>query len=367
LAKNHSSGKTVYSMINNQHPSEFIPSELADIIRDTAGESEQLKQLHPSQLKLIREQKWFQLFVPKIYGGLELSLPEALRMEEALAWADGSLGWTVTLCAGAGWFIGFLDQEIVSAVFKSNSVCLAGSGKPSGIAKVLSDGYDITGHWDYATGALHATAFTANCLIASDGVILKNEDGTPLVQSFLFLREEVTVHENWSSMGMIATGSHSFEVKAARVKNNRVFQIDGQNARLPNPIFQYPFIQFAETTLAVNSSGMVHRFLELCEDPLHMQVEECRKILDRVRETFYEAVENSWSACLNNQPITLAMLNQITRVSMEMTRVSRQVVNDLYPFCGMKAADPRNEINRVWRNLHTASLHRLLSGNMKIL
>ena len=39
--------------------------------------------------------------MPKENGGLGMSMPEGLRMEETLAWTDGSTGWTVTLCAGA--------------------------------------------------------------------------------------------------------------------------------------------------------------------------------------------------------------------------------------------------------------------------
>lgn len=85
-----------------KHPSEFIEPLLTSAIRNTAAEAEQLKQLHPAQLQIIHEQKWFQLFVPKQFGGMELRLPEALRLEEAIAWKDGSVGWTVTLCAGAG-------------------------------------------------------------------------------------------------------------------------------------------------------------------------------------------------------------------------------------------------------------------------
>jgi hypothetical protein len=347
-------------LIAPHHPSKFIQAELVQIIRDTAVESEQLTQLHPLQLAIIHDQKWFQLFVPEIYHGLELSLPKALKLEEALAWTDGSLGWTVTLCAGAAWFIGFLDPEIVSDIFNNDAFCIAGSGKPSGIAKDLSDGYEISGYWDYATGASQATAFTANCMIEADDVLLKNEDGTPQIKSFLFLRDEVTVHKNWHSMGMIATGSHSFEVRKLRVKNDRSFHIDVLHSTLPHSIYQYPFLPFAETTIAINSSGMAVRFLDLCEKSLPGPVDDCRKILDQGRLVFYEVVENSWTDCLNHQIFPNTTLNHITRVSKDLARISRQVVNELYPYCGMKAADPGTELNRVWRNLYTASQHSLL-------
>jgi hypothetical protein len=42
-------------MIDIRHPFECITAELVEITRDTAGESEKLKQLHPLQLKMIHE------------------------------------------------------------------------------------------------------------------------------------------------------------------------------------------------------------------------------------------------------------------------------------------------------------------------
>lgn len=346
----------------NFHPSEIIPGELVDIIRNTAGESEKLKQLHPLQLKIIFEQKWFQLFVPKIHGGLELSLAEALQWEESLAWADGSVGWTVTLCGGAGWFIGFLDPEIISVLFNSPEVCIAGSGKPAGNAKSVEEGYEISGYWDNATGADFATAFTANCLVETGG---KHE-----IQPFLFLRDEVIIHENWKSMGMIATGSHSFEVKELRVKKNRAFRIENKLASLPDPVYQYPFLAFAETTLAVNMSGMALRFLDLCAilfrqkeiDYMLPHLENASEKLEQVRRLFYEAVQNSWDACLNNRAIPSSLLTNISTASRNLAVTARLVVSDLYPCCGLQAADPATEINRVWRNIHTASQHSLLNG-----
>ena len=324
-------------MIDFLHPSEFISEELVNIIRDTALEAEKLKRLHPSQLKIILEEKWFQLFVPKIYGGLELSLPEALRLEEALAWTDGSIGWTVTLCGGAGWFIGFLDPEIVSRVFNGPAVCIAGSGKAAGTAKRAGDGYEITGYWDHATGANYATAFTANCMV--------EEEGEQAIQPFLFLRDEVTIHQNWNSMGMIATGSHSFEVSRLHVKNNRGFHIGSEYAKLPHPVYQYPFLAFAETTLAVNMSGMAMRFLDLCA--MLPNWENAREKLEDARRKFYESVP---------------LLKDISLASRMLASTARQVVNDLYPCCGLRAADPDTEINRIWRNIHTAGQHSLLNG-----
>jgi alkylation response protein AidB-like acyl-CoA dehydrogenase len=349
-------------------PSQYVIPELAAALRNVAAEAEHLKNLHPVQLAIIYEQQWFRLFVPKEYKGAGLSLPAALQLEEALAWADGSVGWTVTLCAGAGWFVGFLDPQIAALIFNEKNVCIAGSGKVSGIAKKNKGGYEITGSWDYASGANHATAFTANCMIEENGTHLTDPGGSPLIQAFVFLPHEVTVKENWKRIGMIATGSHSFAVDAITVNTNRAFIIDKQHAVLKDPIYQYPFLQFAETTLAVNSSGMAFHFLELCTAILkktnnHMQMEAENAIaaLERIRQEFYTDTIASWEQCCSNAAIDPALLQQVSDISMQLAISSRKIVDEYYPYCGMQAADPGTEINRVWRNLHTASQHSLFN------
>lgn len=233
------------------HPTKLISPEITARIKHHSADAEKLGELHPEQLKIIYEQNWFHLFVPKEYGGLELDLPEALQLEESLARIDGSLAWTVTLCAGANWFIGFLQKDVAKEIFSDTKACLAGSGKPSGIAKAVANGYEITGFWKYATGAPHATLFTANCLIERNGSLLVNGNGEPMMRSFWFKKEEVIIHNDWNCIGMIATASHSFEVKQLWVPEERVFTIDREQRFHHHPVYRFPFLQFAETTLAV--------------------------------------------------------------------------------------------------------------------
>ncbi len=359
------------------HPSSFIDSKYTDIISRYAAAAEQMGTLHPEQLSLIYQQKWFNLFVPKEYGGLQLSLPEGLKTEECLAWADGSTGWTVTLCSGANWFIGFLHPEMRSAIFNTPAVCLAGSGRSSGIAKDLGDEYEINGYWNYASGATIADAFTANCIIEKDGTVMQDNDGSPFVYSFIFLREEVTLHQNWKSIGMIATASNGFEVKQLRVKKNRCFVIDENTAVLNDAIYKYPFLYFAEATLAVNSSGMASRFFDLCEAlieersdtknytkttnlVLSERLEKAKAQLQQQRQLFYTTVQHSWDEFIQNKTYHSATLKEVSTLSRELAAIARKWVDELYPYCGLAAADPATEINRVWRNLHTASQHPLL-------
>ena len=357
------------------HPSTYIDKTSLEIIRNSAAEAEQLDDLHPDQLAIIYDHKWFRMFVPAAYGGLGWSLPEVLRAEESLSWADGSVGWVVTLCSGAGWFSGFLQPSLLKELLSGDQACFAGSGAATGIANVTSNGFEISGHWKYASGSLHATIFTANCFIHNGGVPEVNPDGSPSVAAFWFRRQEVTLHPHWKSLGMIATGSHSFSVRELAVPDNRRFAIDKQFALLDDAVYQYPFMQLAETTLSVNVSGMAVSFLDLCEPlflarmkkaggsftgpDLRALLASARESLETLRAEFYAAVERSWERCVRGEALPQGVLNQVTRTSYALAHGALKAVDELYPYCGLTAADPRTEINRVWRNIHTASQHAL--------
>jgi indole-3-acetate monooxygenase len=356
------------------HPREFIPETVGADLNNFAYYSERKKTLHTRQLAAIRGQNWFNQFVPKRLGGLELTLPEIIRIEEGIAWADGSSGWVVTLCSGAAWFVGFLDRELATDVLKSNHVCFAGSGAISGIANRSRDGYEVNGVWQYATGSLLATVFTVNCVVQNNGLPVYAADGKPMVKSFLLMADEVKIHRTWKAMGLVATGSHSIEAKKVQVPENRSFIIDPGHATLPDPIFHYPFLQLAESTLTVNVSGMALKFMDLTDDKLSRKnkdlyvsiINESRIRLEEARKAFYESVDASWNSLLSGFSIPGASLMNVTESSHCLVNCSADIVTTLYAHCGLEAADTSQEINRVWRNFHTAVQHSLFRNRLKL-
>lgn len=349
----------------------MIEPYASELLRRCAPEAEKMGRLHPAQLALIYEQGWFRMMVPRRYGGMALSLPEVVRLEEAISRADGSTGWTVTLCAGAGWFAGFFPPAAMTDLFSDPRMCIAGSGSPSGQAELIPGGYRVSGRWSYASGAHHATAFTANCRIWSEGRPVMADDGTPLVQPFLFLREEVRIVEDWNAIGMVATGSHGFEVHGLELPAARGFVIDASAAGDDDPLYRYPFLPLAEATLAVNTCGMMLHFLECCSTVFEERIgrgqlsarfsKEMMEALDAGREAigsrreeFYSALDNSWTS---GQPDSF---RRVSRTSHALAETVRQWCDRLYPYAGLGAARVDTGINRVWRDLHTAGQHPLL-------
>jgi len=353
---------------------------LADlqVISDYAANSEQLGTLHTELLSLAYRNNWFKLFVPEVYGGPGLMLPDILRLEEEIAAADGSLGWTVTLCSGAGWFAGFLAPELATEVFADPEVCFAGSGAVGGTARKTPEGYLINGTWKYASGACHASIFTANCVLKDENDIdIPDKKGNPQIKSFILKKDEVTILPGWSYFGLVATGSHAFEVKSIIVPSNRTFEIN-KEIQVETKGFDYPFLQLAETTLAVNSLGMATHFLELVGSSFaersgqkryraaqveffNEELERCSTELQEIKERFYQVFDQSWQQLINSGCIQADKLDEVSLISRKLAHCARSVSDQLFPYAGLEAAKKETEINRVWRDLHTASQHSLLT------
>lgn len=356
-----------------------IDIQIEKILKESSERAEANGTLTAEQLAVAYANKWFKIFAPPQYGGLNMSLPEALRLEEDLARIDGSLGWTVTLCAGANMFVGYIAPGLADEIFHDEKICLGGSGAATGSAEVLADGYRVNGYWKYATGAPHLTHFTANCKLVQNGQLLTNENGQAVIRSFIFTKDEVILHHTWNPMGLIATASYDFEIKNRIIPKERMFLIDVKHSNFDDPVYQYPFLQFAETTIAVNSLGMAEHFIDEVQRVFKLKFEEgkineekyarlqkqldfANHFLQKNREQFYDLVDQSWEQLATTKTIAHALLERISFLSKGIAKSARELVTEIYPLCGISATQKGTVINRIFRDLFTGSQHSLLSS-----
>jgi hypothetical protein len=362
-----------------EHPATRLKSEIAIQLGAFAHEAEMSGDLHPSQLALIHAHKWFRMFIPKSHGGLGLTLPEVVRLEESLAWADGSTAWVITLCAGAGWFIGFVDETIANQFFTGDELCVAGSGSATGTAEITDDGYLINGSWPYASGSLHATAFTANCIIQRSGDAQTNANSTPRVLAFVLKPHEVTIHKTWKAMGMVATASHSFSAANVRVPSNRCFEIHPSAVKIDDPVYRFPFLQLAETTLVANISGLSVHFLDLAINSTGKSgasygpgmcdrtVNKHMAVINDLRKAFFTYLDEAWQQLVDSGVVTDTKLQEVSQACHTLAHACRVAIDEIYPLCGMAVLPPHeSERNRVWRNIHTALSHALFRSRLVV-
>lgn len=352
----------------------MLNTDIRYIIRDNMHASIERRVLTTELLDLIYQQNWFNLWVPSIYGGLNVELKAGCQLLDELAYVDGGFGWTVTLCAGANMFAGFIEPTLAERIFKQHNVCWGGSGKPSGRADKVGNSFIINGSWKYATGAPHLTHFTLNAWIYEDGEPVFDTSGEPIYHSFFVDREDVLVHYDWDTFGLECTASHSFSISELKVPEERAFDLHPDKRTSQEPIFYYPFMTFAECTLAVNYVGMFRRFLDLFEkqllikasDPewaaekgkiLFKKVDAIRSAFEEKRNRLYQLMDETW----NKREPKKEFLVEISTISRELADDVRTGTIDLFPYTGIAGAQRDNELNIVFRHIFTASQHALLN------
>lgn len=352
----------------------MLTLELQELIREQIADAINAKQLPVELLEIIYSQNWFNLWVPQQYGGLGYELSHGCRLLEELAYLDGGIGWTITLCSGANMFAGFIEPKLAHSIFTQRNVCWGGSGMATGTAERMDDGYILNGSWKYGTGAPHLTHFTLNAVIIENGKQILDEQGQPLMHSFFVHKDDVLVHDDWDTFGLECTASHSFSTINLKVANNQSFDLEYHQRKVDEPLFDYPFLTFAECTLAVNYMGMARRFLDLFEKQLFVksnvpgwdgtlgkalftQVDEYRILIQKYSDRLYTLMNDSWGKGVPPDEV----LVQISTVTEKIVSDIKTLVIKLFPYTGIAGAQRKNEINIVFRHLFTASQHALLN------
>lgn len=350
----------------------YLLEEEIRILKEEVVASENLGHLTEKQLNIIYNKKLFNMFVPKEYGGLGLSLTEGLKLEEELAKIDGSLGWTITMCGGANMFVGYLEEFLAKMIFQNKQVCFGGSASIDGVAKVTNDGYVVNGTWDYIVGLTHCTVLTVNCYIEEDGKILLDKDGKRVFKSFFFFPREIKVIEDGKYVGLLATGSHSFKIENLTVKDNRTFAVNSEKRVIDSVIYQYPFLQFALLTLTANHIGMQAHFLD--ELKMYFTSESKNKYFEfkgelfesyqakfeKRREAFYNLAEESWKEIVNNGSLSKETEDKIDYLCKHIAHSGRSSILKVLPYLGMRAVGHETAISRIVRDILTASQFSLL-------
>lgn len=349
------------------------------VICDAQMESIRAKKLVTSQLDLIYVNNWFNIWVPKEYGGLEYSFQKGLDTLMDIAYYDGGLAWTITLCSGANMFAGFIVPTIAKEVFQQANVCFGGSGRASGKAVWNGDHYVISGKWSFATGAPHLSHFTLNAPIYDGNQPRLDIAGNVVVYSFFVPREHVLIHYDWNTFGLEATASHSFSLDSVRVSPSQAFILSPDKRFYDSSLYRIPFIPFAELTLLVNYMGMYKRFLDLTEKYFFekskdiawaekysktrfRKVDELQQHLSSYQLFVRESAEKLWtdtSGADNN--ITADYLAIVSNQCKDIVESIRKNTTDIMPLLGIQAAQTESDLNIVFRNIFTATQHSLLN------
>jgi alkylation response protein AidB-like acyl-CoA dehydrogenase len=206
-------------MQNRVSPVLASPQERAKAIQavlDKHGpEADRRRELTAEMVDALVDQDLLRMLLPRSMGGQEVDLVDYCKANEALAWADASTGWfvnqsNVSMATSAA----SMPHEAAAATFEGPRAGLAwGARHDKSQAIRVDGGYRLTGTWSFASGGRHT-----KCLGAHSAV--QNPDGTPHIRygrpddrSFVFLRSQAKIIDDWHVLGLRGTGSDSYSVE----------------------------------------------------------------------------------------------------------------------------------------------------------
>lgn len=316
------------------------------------------KRFKQNILNTIFNNEWLRIWIPKQYGGIDISLKEGLKFLQKVASIDGSLGWFVTLTSGANYFSRNILPEISAKIFNDKNVCFGGSGLIGGTAEKIGNKYLINGYWKYATGAPLLTHFTFNAQIVENGKPLFSPKGEPIFLSFFIDRSDVKVIKSWNTIGLVATETHNFYIRKKIVPETNSFKYN--HAYGSDVLDLIPFEVFAYLTLAVNYIGMAEHFLESSlKLSKHADQIELADFLKKQINKFYKLVDQIELRLRQNQKLTKSMISRTKYFGKNLIENLSYMIITLYQNLGIKAASRDQEINQVFRDFFTATQHNI--------
>ena len=197
--------------------------DLAPRLRERSARCEELRRVPDETIADFMDTGLTRVTQPFRYGGFEQSWDVLCEVSQILAASCGSQAWIQRVLADHALMVATFPEEAQHEVWGKNVDTLtSASFDPVGRATRVSGGYLFSGRHGFSSGIDHAGWMICGGYI-HDG---ERREGPHF---FLVPRSDVTIVDDWHTMGLSGTGSKTFIVENKFVPEHRF--LDGRLAR----------------------------------------------------------------------------------------------------------------------------------------
>jgi len=350
---------------------------LAGDIRLHADAAEAERRLPEVLMSRLMEAGLFSIYTPKQFGGMELSLPEALSVVEEVSRHDGSAGWTVALGFGNDLFTSILSEAAAARVLGSGSALVAGSPGFGVRAVPVDGGYRLTGQWQFASGAPNAHWLNVLAPVFDGDAPRLGPGGMPETVMAFLPPGDVEIVDTWHVTGLRASGSHDLRVNNAFVPKEMTggFSLMGPQVRRPSTLAMVPFttllamVQAPPVCLGI-ARHVIDAFKSLAaqkerppsprldqQSRAQSAVARAEALVRSARLYFYAAAQMAWDRASAGGQLSLEERVDVRMASLTAVENATAAVDSLRRLAGSTAVFESCELERPWRDIHTAAQH----------
>jgi alkylation response protein AidB-like acyl-CoA dehydrogenase len=319
----------------------------------------------------------FSIYTPRQFGGLELPLPDALRVVEEVSRLDGSTGWTVALGVANDLYTCALPDESAARVLRNGSALITSAPGFMVRAEPVEGGFCLTGQWSFCSGAPNATWMTVDAPIFDGDAPRMGAAGPEMITAFL-PPSDVEIVDTWHVTGLRGTGSHDLRVNRAFVPAEMTGSVAipaGVRPLRASTIARIPFmtvfgvVQSPPVCLGV-ARHAIGEFRALAlnkQGPFGPKLSEqvqaqeglahAEALLRSARCYWYETVQCLWQTVTEGGEVSLEERADVRLASLTATENSVAAVDTLHRLAGSSAIFQSSPLERCWRDVHTAAQH----------
>ncbi|OPX55198.1 acyl-CoA dehydrogenase [Oceanospirillum multiglobuliferum] len=253
--------------MNTPNPMLDKLKEILPAIRANANKAEELRQVPKENIEMLHGIGLNRVFLPKAYGGLEISLPEFTDCIAALAGACCSTAWAYSLLCTHNHQMAMFNKQAQDEFWGENPDAVASSSiAPFGQYEEAEGGIIFTGDMKWSSGVDHA-----DWIIVGLNRIVNDQK----VYSFAVIpRSEFTIIDDWYSVAMQGSGTKTAHIDRVFVPEHRIQaagdMMEGRHAGRSlypdSKIFHTPYRPYFASGFASMSLGVAERMIEVYKD-----------------------------------------------------------------------------------------------------
>jgi alkylation response protein AidB-like acyl-CoA dehydrogenase len=372
---------TVASPVAIPSPAELISRAhaIAELARERAQQTETDRRVSEDMIARMREADLLRVMQPRAYGGYEYGFEVFSPLTAAIAAGCGSTGWVYGLLASHQWLVACFSMQAQDEVWRERDAVVAGTYAPVAQAVAADGGYRLSGAGSFCSGCDNAQWQLL-------GGMIPQADAPPKPGFFLLPTADVTIADDWNTMGLAGTGSKSIGVKDVFVPSHRTLAFaELLDASAPgmrasrNPLYRQSFLAVLPIAIVSPVLGMAEgaladflamakgrttrgavaggnrRMTELAT--VQLRAAEASACIDAGRLMMMRDLAEAFAVTARGEPISIDTRLRNRRDQAFCVRLFVQAIDALFLAAGGQGLHLDNALQRAWRDAHAAASH----------
>jgi dehydrogenase/reductase SDR family member 1 len=322
------------------------------------------RQLAPAVVAALREHGFLSCLVPRLLGGAELAMAEYVELLEVLATGDAAAAWCVMTASTSAMLATYLPRATAEAMWRAQPPFLAGifapGGKLTGYPRRRAGSSDdepsalrLSGRWSYASGSRHADWFAVGAMHERRHVVC------------FVPAADVTVVDNWDTLGLAGTGSHDLELTDVAISADHVTSLFDRGPWATGTLYRVPVFGLLAAGISACGLGIATAALQHVAASLTAESSsamltrwgQARAQLDAARSYLRDTVA---SAQASTHAAEAATRGRLRLASSYVAQQCAEVTRVAFHLGGGASARAGSPLGSALRDVETMLTHRMV-------